>query len=386
MNNILLIGNGFDLAHGLLTSYNQFLEVMKNWNDIYREFTWRYYGTTFFNKYMCNASEMNENNIKELNEIMSNNSWVKYFKQCEAEIDGWIDFEKEILPVIKLFETIFSIDNYNITGSSTYGQVNIEKKYFNSNQIRIINMWDKYLSSSSDIVSIKESYRSYNYGILKKKISKLLSDEFNEFIRSFEIYLLEFVHKTENIQLLKQIKDINADYVISFNYTHTEELYGIAKENVHHIHGMIREDVNTGINNMVLGLNEQENQNMDFIYFVKYFQRIQKASGVKYKEFVNKAHYDSLGQRIEEDYTLHIYGHSLDETDEDILKYVIGDKDENGKLDLKPKKVIIYYYDSFDYEQKVINLIKLYGRAIVEEYMENGLFEFIPTTQEIHSP
>ena len=87
-----------------------------------------------------------------------------------------------------------------------------------------------------------------------------------------------------------------------------------------------------------------------------------------------------------EGYTLHIYGHSLDETDEDILKYVIGDKNENSELDLKPEKVIIYYYDNFDYEQKVINLIKLYGRAIVEEYMEKSLFEFIPTTQETYIP
>ena len=32
MNNILLVGNGFDLAHQLCTSYNDFLCIMKNWN------------------------------------------------------------------------------------------------------------------------------------------------------------------------------------------------------------------------------------------------------------------------------------------------------------------------------------------------------------------
>lgn len=33
MKNILLIGNGFDLAHGLPTNYNQFLFILKNWKD-----------------------------------------------------------------------------------------------------------------------------------------------------------------------------------------------------------------------------------------------------------------------------------------------------------------------------------------------------------------
>ena len=86
---------------------------------------------------------------------------------------------------------------------------------------------------------------------------------------------------------------------------------------------------------------------------------------------------------IHTDYILYVYGHSLDETDEDILKYVIGDKDTRGMLNLKPEKVIVFYYDDGDYEQKVINLIKLYGRPIVEEYMEKGLFKFEKTTNEM---
>lgn len=33
MNKVLLVGNGFDLAHGLLTSYGDFLYLMQNWNE-----------------------------------------------------------------------------------------------------------------------------------------------------------------------------------------------------------------------------------------------------------------------------------------------------------------------------------------------------------------
>ena len=130
-------------------------------------------------------------------------------------------------------------------------------------------------------------------------------------------------------------------------------------------------------NNMVLGVNEQ--QDMDFIYFVKYFQRIQKASGVSYKKFINSYIRNDQGRNVKEEYKLHIYGHSLDETDEDILRYLIGKTDEQGRLNLNSKQIVIYYYDASDYEQKVVNLIKLYGRPIVEENIEKEIFKFVKT-------
>ena len=226
---------------------------------------------------------------------------------------------------------------------------------------------------------MKKDYVTKNYGILKNKILQELRREFDEFVFAFEIYLHEFVFKKENVKVLKQIKEIDADYVISFNYTLTEMLYDICEKNVHHIHGMMREDLSFGKNNMVAGVREKEMQNMDFIYFVKYFQRIQKNCGVRYKKFISIEKQNKEFEIIHQEYKLFIYGHSLDETDEDILKYIIGYKDEKGKLILKPKKVVIFVYDDFDYEQKVINLIKLYGRSIVEEYIENKYFDFIQT-------
>ena len=82
---------------------------------------------------------------------------------------------------------------------------------------------------------------------------------------------------------------------------------------------------------------------------------------------------------VKEEYKLHIYGHSLDETDEDILRYIIGKTDEQGRLNLNSKQIVIYYYDASDYEQKVVNLIKLYGRPIVEENIEKEIFKFVKT-------
>ena len=131
-----------------------------------------------------------------------------------------------------------------------------------------------------------------------------------------------------------------------------------------------------------MGLNEQREQKLDFIYFVKYFQRIQKATGVEYKQFVENYLTTVYGGTYREEFELYIYGHSLDETDEDILKFVIGDIDKNGNIRFKPEKIIIFYYDPTDYEQKVINLIKLFGRNIVEENMEKKMFDFVKIVDE----
>lgn len=38
MDNILLVGNGFDLAHGLLTRYDDFLFLIKNWQEFQNKY------------------------------------------------------------------------------------------------------------------------------------------------------------------------------------------------------------------------------------------------------------------------------------------------------------------------------------------------------------
>ena len=388
MNNVLLIGNGFDVAHGLATSYNDFLLIMKRWPDFFSTIKDARKGRVIavenpFFKFACNAKFIDEDNLNKLGDIIQRNSWVQYYCSCEAEIDGWIDFEREIYPVIDMFEFIFN-SNYNIAEyGGEFGEAHINRNEFQSKRIlRVAALWDKYINGKrAGSVYVKEPYVSKQYGILKKKILQDLRKEFDEFVQAFELYLIEFVYKRDDVKLLKQIKEIGITTVISFNYTLTEQLYGISEDDVHHIHGMIRKDLSIGKNTMVMGVNERLDQSMDFIYFVKYFQRIQKESGVKYKELIRR--FTQVGMMMETDYILYVYGHSLDETDEDILKYVIGDKDRRGMLNLKPEKVIVFYYDDSDYEQKVINLIKLYGRPIVEEYMEMGLFKFEKTTDEM---
>lgn len=217
---------------------------------------------------------------------------------------------------------------------------------------------------------------------MKKTLLRDLKNEFLEFIEALEIYFYEFVEKASDVHPISQIREIEPNYIISFNYTHTEKYYGI--NNVHHIHGVIRDDLDCGSNNMVLGVNYYDNK--DFIYFVKYFQRIQKHCGVDYKYFVNEPCIFKSSDEFDKeynDYELYIYGHSLDETDKDVLKFVIGDFDDRNQFQMKARKVIIYYYDQQDFELKVINLITLFGRDIVEKNMDDNKIIFIKIDSNI---
>ena len=377
-NNILLIGNGFDLAHGLKTSYNDFLFLMKNWDSFYREYIEmkRIPGYTCKIKnlqpFLSNGSKMEDAHIEKLGTIIKENPWAFYFQNCGAEIDGWIDFEREMYPVLDLLEYICNKSLYSY--ETGYIPMEGEMEKFHG----IARLLPKYVYYGGRYIGANNKFISDKYGVLKKKLLQALKDDLEEFILALEIYLYEFVHKKEGIKPLKQIADIHADCVISFNYTLTERIYGIATEDVHHLHGSIRKDA-SDVNNMVLGVNEREHQNLDFIYFVKYFQRIQKHCGTRYKKFAKRFVRNDFGVTYPKPYHLYIYGHSLDVTDEDILKYLIGDLDEYGRLQMSARQVTIFYYDQADFERKVINLVNLYGRSVVEEKMERDAFHFEAT-------
>ena len=314
MGDILLIGNGFDLAHGLHTSYNDFLYVIKNWTSISTMYRSIRDGkgineSESLGKYLKNVSAMDDAMIQLFGKIIERNAWIQYYSKCEAEIDGWIDFEREIYPVMKLFRKVFSQNRYLVmTHGKAEAEICIPKEEFNNSEINTSELWSTYFKFDHKSIVVQQQYSSKQYGILKKKILNSLRKSFDEFILAFEIYLHEFVYKEKNVPIIDQIRRINPKYVISFNYTLTEKLYG-----------------------------------------------------------------------VKEEYKLHIYGHSLDETDEDILRYLIGKTDEQGRLNLNSKQIVIYYYDASDYEQKVVNLIKLYGRPIVEENIEKEIFKFVKT-------
>lgn len=112
--NILVIGNGFDLAHGLPTTYKDFLDYAHAFKYYYEtenkelfEFADKYQR---FKLYILNLFENSHEDekkrkiLRELAEFIKDNKWFGYFWSIN-EVGGWIDLEKEISKVVQVLDS-----------------------------------------------------------------------------------------------------------------------------------------------------------------------------------------------------------------------------------------------------------------------------------------
>ena len=139
-NNVLIIGNGFDLYHKLPTRYTDFLFLVRNWEKFYSLYTEQLikshnmrseteheqfsvsvneYGKLteealedFANHAICLDNE----SISILGDIISRNVWIKYFIETGYSSEGWIDFEAEIEKLLVLVEEFCTCEIYKCEG------------------------------------------------------------------------------------------------------------------------------------------------------------------------------------------------------------------------------------------------------------------------------
>lgn len=104
--NILIIGNGFDLAHGLPTKYNDFLKFIQAFKSITNnQQIMTSGGLNNIKKPMYEYMDRlcyEETYKNELIKLVTDNIWIDYFISRQTFInENWIDFESEIAKVIK---------------------------------------------------------------------------------------------------------------------------------------------------------------------------------------------------------------------------------------------------------------------------------------------
>lgn len=318
--NILLIGNGFDLAHELPTKWIDFLNSIKNINTL--------------------GAYLDQKNLEELKNKSSVNFWIKYFEnKIRPTDDTWIDFESEMLYVIKILDEF--IKNKN-------GKIEQEKIL-----LEIFKILDSNIGKTTNgiIMSNISILRGIDFDSLKNHIDKMLID-LNELIRCLEIYLDNYISKLEIKCKSPDIQDVKIGKIISFNYTDTyQTVYNNSlnkKIEYDFLHG--KADINRSFdeNNMVLGIDEYldddlRNKKTLFIHFKKYFQRIHKKTDCKYKEWISKNKHP---------YNLYIFGHSLGTTDGDVIKELIN----NSNL------TTIFYHNHTTYGNQIANLVQILGQ------------------------
>lgn len=366
--NILVIGNGFDLAHGLPTGYMDFLDWIVGeyeFFDILKQEQSEI--TKGRKKPKLNIPEKRETSICinrriehqiELWDCMDDNNWIEHFLYRNmGQKRNWIDFETEISNVIKSIEddmqgnmegTVARLENWTLS--------------------------NKYIDNKLDFGDGGIKYINF------VELRDILLSDLNRLIRAFEIYLCDYIEQIEIEKKSPDIEELEIDYILSLNYTHTfSKLYkisGKAKKkgmnSFDFIHGEANINGTLETNNMVLGIDEylpveRRNKEIEFIAFKKYYQRIFKGTGCRYKEwlFDMKERSKTIESELKHQYpaqipfekftndarnNLYILGHSLDETDKDILRDLI----LNDNV-----YTTIFYYSKNDLGAKIANLVKV---------------------------
>lgn len=346
--NILVIGNGFDLAHGLPTSYKDLLVFIEMFRKIKRgqeispstekELLMHGYLSTLFEQYHDEDSAA-ATILPELDDLTNDNVWIDYFQTVRVK-DGWIDFEKEIAKVIQALDSL----RHNIDLQIAQGKLCATMSPYEYSVLKPILDKENHGREAVSFSPRAIEYRKH----------QLITD-LNKVTRCLEIYLSDYVAAISIDTKLPDIEHLDIQAVLSFNYSDTyQSIYGShgGKEVIcDHIHG--RADINNTVNscNMIIGIDEYltgdaKDVDNEFIEFKKFYQRILKGTGAAYSWW------------IERDPDVYFYGHSLDVTDKDILV----------RLFSSDGRKTVFYLDKESLGKQIANLVKIIGQeALIKQ-------------------
>lgn len=379
MTDLLIVGNGFDLYHGLPTRYTDFLKFISYWSIFWDNYNGEAKAQvcTPFRVKLSEQNEIIEGSMRDfashqgyykyehLEFINSHidNLWIQYFLKKQLSSVNWIDFEGEIYNVLKLVEEYYSefIPEMRKRNDAPI-------KYIPGDMSTVINIFKKncpeeYIDFTQGIISRSDTEKDK----LKNNKEMLLSTmkrELDDLIKCLDYYLLDFVSNIKVEQYSEQIKELSYINLLNFNYTYTyASVYGKNSLREHHrIHGDCLEE------DMVLGIpDESFPSTLDYIYFQKYFQRIQKRTGNYYKSWITEP---NAREKSLEDVPINVFimGHSLADSDKGILKEIF--------MNDFVCKITIFYHSQLAYEQQVINLVSMFGKDFVIEQTANDRIVF----------
>lgn len=337
--NILVVGNGFDLAHGLPTSYINFLDFLKilhsqirfpnDKNGIKRLMQKSGLPSELLQVLKGTGGVQGNAYRDELLDQMADNTWIEYFLEAKIPDYGWVGFEGEIAHIVKALACMRA----NALDMAALHQLKTMTNILNA--ALELDLRNRF-SSERDTPVI---------------IDRLLQD-LDRLIRCLEIYLCicgDIPTSGKRLRAVLNIGEIHG--VLSFNYTDT--LYRLYAKPLGmdpqycYIHGQAKDADDISICNMVLGIDEylseeDRNKNVEFVGFKKYYQRIFKQTDFNYIEWFDGS----------KPINLYIIGHSLDITDKDVLCDI---------LLQEGVRTTIFYHDKRANGAQIANLVKVLG-------------------------
>ncbi|MFS9217726.1 AbiH family protein [Streptococcus mitis] len=361
---ILILGNGFDLAMGRKTSYNDFLEFAEK----------------VFTEKDIQLEDFLYNNQIDI-EKYRNNLYIQFINENKFKLgDNWSNLE------IMISQIAEAIDFFRL---------NSDKLYLESGELRpkYVGHFHKMMNEEENSASkifigtiIFKLYYSSGWDKLERELA--ISELNNLFINHLdlltellEIYLsyrdyidFEVEQIIPSETALDAIDRISEASMISFNYTHTpNELYKIPIEKSHFIHGEI--DLKRRkhkINTMVFGIEDKGNEvNSDLIPYQKYYQRVVKETGNLYEKYFIYTKLSEWGAAVSKN--IIVFGHSIDPLDKEIFEKCFKIAD----LKRYNYRFIFTYYNESAKRSIVKNLAIILGKDKLVELTGNRNVVFI---------
>lgn len=171
-SNILVIGNGFDLAHNLPTAYDDFIRAIE-----------RSIQAPNFSDTESHLEKMPLDISKS--EIIKN-GFINYFQYYTREVPGWVDLERLMKEIIGYFEEFFEkYQNIIRAGGGVFEDI-INITPLNIEKNRLLECLFKFPLFSKNLYQdfdnynrnriMNTNYYTDNFGLNKKEVLKLLKN------------------------------------------------------------------------------------------------------------------------------------------------------------------------------------------------------------------
>lgn len=315
--NILITGNGFDLALGFKTKYEDFMNFVKRAKELeYEDFVsfvkneWKIEN--------CDSKEIDS--FYQLLKKNNDNFIINYFENYHSKTLTWADFELELLHIGQCLESILLAlqnDNSKIIGDNIWLPYEGDLKYYsnylmfmNDNIVFYINpnVFVDKIGERWLVLNIKNEPNIQVQSDVEIKVLKIF-DRLPKFYYEnilllsdlFKLYL--GIESKRNCSILKPRYSING--VVTYNYT---DFYDEISDLVFHVNGAFAKKDES----IIFGVDS--NANFRTSYFLASTKEIQRASnGIKIDRI------SSICDKLD---NIYIFGFSLTTADADSIKLI----------------------------------------------------------------
>ena len=360
MNRLIIVGNGFDKAHGLNSDYCSFIKdylynaivdfiEKKRYDDLLISINIdKSKSYTTENIYTV---DIDNENIFNTIQVLQNKKRVYPIEfKCKSEffeeicVDAekkWVDIERTYYKhLIKLFDTIKKEEKIIESTLEPVRQLNNQMNHLKVllNEYLYMQQQEQYISSS---VNSNTLFREF----MKET---LLSHTWNDLLKNHQ-------EKTKNEQDTKIIDDrIYPEKVMILNFNYTNPFNGYSeKYDVINIHGQL----NSRSYPMVFGYGDERDEKYLELEKSEHNEFLENIKSFAY--FQNK-NYDNLLGFIElNDFEVWIAGHSCGLSDKTLLAQIFEHK--------FCKSIRVFYYESDgndNYNEIVYNIARVMGDKI----------------------